>query len=53
MFARVSRRMTGRVVFRLERGDPLFAELFGTPLRPVAVVDRSTGRVVSVNFRPR
>jgi len=42
----------GRVVFRFERGNPLFAELFGRPLRPVAVVDRASGRVVSVNFRP-
>jgi len=43
----------GTVRFRFDRGNPLYAELVGKPLRAVAVVDRSTGRVVSVKFRHR
>jgi len=43
----------GTVRFRFDRGNPLYAELVGKPLRAVAVVDRSTCRVVSVRFRHR
>ena len=43
----------GTVRFYFERGNPLYAELVGRPLRAVAVVDRSSGRVGSVRFRHR
>jgi hypothetical protein len=44
----------GSVLFLFERGHPVYKELVSNPgLSAIGVVDRATGRLVSVKFRHR